>query len=130
MLRDEPVVGDASVADRAGEHTTHGDLALTAIAQVGDRIATVTQGVATIVHQPLGGTITLDERPNSVGAPPPIRPLAARVGAVDPTSPWPIDLDDGLGTRGTLVIANDIARHVDLLRTVDCSTHASIMTKG
>jgi hypothetical protein len=90
----------------------------------------VPQGVSAIVDQALGSTIALDERSNTVGATPAIRPLTAGVGAVDPTSSWPVDVDDGLAARRAFVTPDDIAHQMDLLHGRDSSTHAPIMTTG
>ena len=130
MLRDETVVGDAAVPHRTPEDAAHRHLALSTIAQPSNRVAGVAERVSTIVHQSFGSAVALDERPYAACAPPPVRALAAGVGAVDAAAPGAVQVGDGCRADGAIVLPDDIARHVDLLDVEPRSTHVPIMTMG
>lgn len=102
-------MGELPVPSGFGEGAAHRDLASTCVAEGGDGVTLVAQCVSPLVaERSLGGTVALDELPDTVPAPPPVGPLAAGVAAVDGPSAGSEAVDDGALAHGAGVLVDDV----------------------
>ena len=131
MLGNEPIVCDALMTNRPGEGAADGHLSLAPISHSCGRVALVSDGMAPIVDESLGGAVPLDQAPDSASPPPSVRALATGVGAVDPAASRPMDVVHGRAADRTGMFADDVAeRREDGEVAVGTGWHAASLTNG